>query len=46
MSGIHTAVSEIPHITRKATKEGEKLLKKMWSVMDAAAEKVPPSEVL
>jgi hypothetical protein len=41
-----TFVREATSITKTAIKETENLIKKAWSIMDAASEKAQPSEYL
>lgn len=43
---VETAVSEALSVTKGAARMTEKLVKKAWSIADAAAEKKPPSEYL
>jgi hypothetical protein len=39
-------VREAVSVTKTAVKETENLIKKAWSIMDAASEKAQPSEYL
>jgi hypothetical protein len=39
-------VSETVSVTKRAASEGVRLVKKAWSIMDAAAEKLQPKEYL
>lgn len=41
-----TIARETADVTRKVVREGEKLVRKAWSIMDAAVEKQQPGQVL
>lgn len=41
-----TAVKSVTDGTKVAVKQTEGLIKKLWSIMDAASEKKPPSDYL
>lgn len=45
MSG-EMVVREATSVAKKTVKEGANLIKKAWSIMDAASEKMQPSEYL
>lgn len=45
--GMETAATKaVSDSAKVATKGAEKLVKKLWSIMDAASEKKPPGEFL
>ena len=41
-----TLMRETTDVTRKVAREGEKLVRKVWSIMEAAVEKQQPSQTL
>ncbi len=46
MSAETTAVKPISEGVKAGVREGEKLIKKLWSLMDAASRKEAPGEYL
>ena len=43
---LETIVKGTTDVARKSVKEGTNLIKKAWSLMDAASEKKSPHEIL